>query len=246
MTQIACSSAILAAAKHEVGVREEGANNHGKQVEVFQTHDSLPGGGYAWCNDFTNFCEDVSGCHAIEAALGNTASVEQTYHSALNHGWIVDPSQKPQPGWLVIYKFSHIGVVVEWVRPGLIETIEGNTGSSGAVSDSEGGGDGVWQKYRDTSLVRGYVKTTGTVDDAQLKTFLGGNDKRIVNHTNEEAFWLWLRWDLGEGVGPNGFKKWGPANKAHRPNGLLPKPGDPIYGKEWIPRMHQFVAARNK
>jgi len=242
MGQIACSEAILKAAMHEVGVREAGANNRGPQVEVYQTHDSIPGGGYAWCNDFTNFCEDVSGCHAIEAKLGNTASVEQTFHNAVNLGWLVSPNEKPQPGWLVIYVFSHIGIVKQWVRSGLIETVEGNTGASGAVSDNERGGDGVWDKYRPTSLVRGYVRTPGSVLDTQIKKFLGDTDKRIVHHTNEEAFWLWLRWRIGEGE----FKRWGPMNKAHRPSGLLPKPGDPIFGHEWIPREEKFLAARKK
>jgi hypothetical protein len=41
---------------------------------------------------------------------------------------------------------------------GTIETIEGNTGASGAVSDSRTGGDGVYRKVRPKSLVKDYLR----------------------------------------------------------------------------------------
>jgi hypothetical protein len=41
-----------------------------------------------------------------------------------------------------------------------IETIEGNTGASGAVSDSKTGGDGVYRKRRAKTLVNDYLRVT--------------------------------------------------------------------------------------
>jgi len=43
---------------------------------------------------------------------------------------------------------------------GTITTIEGNTGRTGAVSDSATGGDGVYVKVRSKSSVTDYLRVT--------------------------------------------------------------------------------------
>lgn len=236
MTLIPARDAVLQAARHEVGVREHGANNRGQRVEEYQQHDSLPGGGYAWCADFDMFCLDVSGCHDIAQKLGQTASVDLLTHAAVNLGWWHHNNVTPLPGWLVVYTFSHTGIVVKDSGGGHVETIEGNTGPTGAVSDSKGGGDGVYQKIRSKYLVSGWVAIPGQVDDATVRRFRGDKDPRVVAQTNDESYWLWLRWWLGEGE----FSKWAPHTPARRPKTLPKKIPD-----AWQKRKAAFVKARN-
>lgn len=234
MAMIHARLAILKAAEHEVGVREHGANNHGPKVQEYQTHDSLPGSGYAWCNSFVDFCMDVSGCEHIAHKLGRSASVELTFHNGVNLGWYRAPGLAPQPGWLVVYTFSHIGIVKDPAQ-GSIETIEGNTGPTGAVSDSKGGGDGVYDKIRSTSLVRGYIAIPGEVDDAMVRRFTADKDPRVVAHTNDESYWQWLRWWLGEGE----YAKYRPHDPHHRPAKLPARVPD-----AWQKRKEKFVMGR--
>ena len=63
-------------------------------------------------------------------------------------------------GDLVRFTFDHVGMFVRDRGDGTVETIEGNTGTSGAVSDSATGGDGVYRKIRSKGLVRDYVHVT--------------------------------------------------------------------------------------
>lgn len=166
---------------------ELGPNNHGAKVEEYQTYDSLPGEGYAWCNSFVDYCFAKAG-RPLEELL-RSAGVELTLSLAHKNGWIVSD---PAPGDLVIYTFSHIGIVEKLLPGGQLQTIEGNTGESGAVSDSRTGGDGVYRKIRSTQLVRAYVRVPGNVSRVKgrwpepvLKQRLG--------------YWAWLAWTLGEG-----------------------------------------------
>ena len=66
----------------------------------------------------------------------------------------------PKRGDIVRYTFDHTGLFVKDNGNGTITTIEGNTGHSGAVSDSKTGGDGVYLKVRSKSLVRDYLRVT--------------------------------------------------------------------------------------
>lgn len=212
MAQILAREAALRIAEHEVGVREQGANNRGKQVEIYQTADGLPGGGYAWCNSFVDWCFEMAGRPLDE--LARSAGVDLTFHLAANHGWT---KNSPGEADLVIFSFSHIGFVKKVVSKSEIETIEGNTGSSGSVSDSHGGGDGVYDKTRATYLVRpgGYVEVPGKVDDKKFKAYIGGDGghPKLVLPTSDEDFWAWLRWDQGRAE----FAKFGAHNLKHRP-----------------------------
>lgn len=129
---------------------ESGQNNRGPLVDKFQQADDLPGGGYAWCASFVQFCFKEAG-HPLPS---RSASVGKVLEDARKRGWVVS---RPFAGDLVCFHFDtdswpdHIGFVEKVISLGpvlVIQTIEGNTGPSGSVSDPGTGRDGVYRKRR--------------------------------------------------------------------------------------------------
>jgi len=140
----------LRAADALVGVMEQGGNNTGPMVNKIIKAN---GGdiGEPWCGDFIAYCYRQAGSKAVTRswasvrALGGIRGVKRV--------------KTPQAGDLVRFNFDHVGMYVK--EAGMfIETIEGNTGASGAVSDSKTGGDGVYRKRRAKSLVNDYLRVT--------------------------------------------------------------------------------------
>ena len=140
----------LRAAEALVGVMEQGGNNTGPMVNKIIKAN---GGdiGEPWCGDFIAYCYRQAGSKAVTRswasvrALGGVRGVRRV--------------KTPQAGDLVRFNFDHVGMYVK--EAGMfIETIEGNTGASGAVSDSKTGGDGVYRKRRAKSLVNDYLRVT--------------------------------------------------------------------------------------
>jgi hypothetical protein len=60
----------------------------------------------------------------------------------------------PPAGAIVIFNFSHTGIVVSGGRSSDI-TVEGNTSSGNRGSQRDG--DGVFQRTRSHSIIKGYV-----------------------------------------------------------------------------------------
>lgn len=140
----------LRAADALVGVMEQGGNNTGPMVDKIIKAN---GGdiGEPWCGDFIAYVYRQAGSKAVTRSW---ASVR-----ALSAVAGVKRVGTPQPGDLVRFKFDHVGMYVK--EAGMfIETIEGNTGASGAVSDSKTGGDGVYRKRRAKNLVNDYLRVT--------------------------------------------------------------------------------------
>lgn len=162
--------AELAAAK--LGIREVGGNNQGPEVKKFLAEVGLPEG-YAWCDAFQSY--------EMHAAAGRrlpieSASVQQTYLAAKLLSWLV---QRPRRGDLVLFDWDgdgrandHIGIVVKVIHLAttkgrlfgsfILKTVEGNTSSGVAGSQSEG--DGVYVRTRlvRASMVR-FVRIPGQV-----------------------------------------------------------------------------------
>lgn len=144
-----------------IGIMESGGNNVGARVE-----EIIRGGGgqrgQAWCGWFCAHVYRLAGSKAVSWAWGAVrlylplSGVKATLH--------------PLQGNLVRYTFDHIGMFVCWcdahgnpvsrAAATHIKAIEGNTGASGAVSDSTTGGDGVYEKVRALRLVRDYLHIT--------------------------------------------------------------------------------------
>lgn len=137
---------VLASAK--VGIKEVGVNR-GALVDAWNTKAGAPLGS-PWCCAFV---------HAMFAKLGVTlpggASVSALLAAARSRGWIV---ARPRRGDLACFDFNegdpygkfgdHIGFVervlaLRWdgkTFTGWVQTVEGNTSSGLAGSQSEGGG----------------------------------------------------------------------------------------------------------
>jgi hypothetical protein len=140
----------LEAAESLVGVMEVGGNNRGPMVNrIILANDGAIG--EPWCGDFVAYCYRQAGSKAVTRSwasvrlLGSVSGVQRV--------------SKPLAGDLVRFNFDHVGMFVRDAGA-FIETIEGNTGATGAVSDSRTGGDGVYRKRRPKSLVADYLRVT--------------------------------------------------------------------------------------
>jgi hypothetical protein len=136
-----------------VGVMEVGGNNQGREV-LRLIRENGGTGPESWCGDFVAHCFRVAGSKVVQRGwaavrfLGFLTGMKiVSYADAL-------------PGDIVCYTFDHTGILKRKIGGGMIETVEGNTGRSGAVSDSRTGGDGVYIKHRSTALVSRYVRVT--------------------------------------------------------------------------------------
>lgn len=134
-----------------VGIMEHGGNNVGPRVnQIIRSNGGTPG--EAWCGDTMAYVYRHVGSKAVTRSwasvrlLGRVLGVKRT--------------ARPERGDLVRFKFDHVGMFLHHNRDGTITTIEGNTGGSGAVSDSATGGDGVYKKVRAKSLVADYLRVT--------------------------------------------------------------------------------------
>lgn len=133
-----------------IGVMESGGNNTGPTVNkiIRANRGSI---GEPWCGDFCAYVYRLAGSKAVTRSWASVSSLGSL--SGVKH------LKHPARGDLVRFKFDHVGMYVA-DHGSTIETIEGNTGRSGAVSDSRTGGDGVYRKRRDKHLVKDYLRIT--------------------------------------------------------------------------------------
>ncbi len=147
-----------AEARKLIGVMEVGGNNRGKTVMAIIRANGGPGP-EPWCGDFVAWCYRKAGSKSV--TRGWAAVRQYLPLTGLKR------TKQPLKGDLVRFTFDHIGMFVCWcdargreVSPAKathIRTIEGNTGRSGAVSDSRTGGDGVYEKLRARRLVKDFI-----------------------------------------------------------------------------------------
>lgn len=164
-------SELVRIAASQVGVKESGGNNQGDRVRVYQQATWLDPAPWPWCAAFVAWCL----MQALRTPAGLTflnghATGSWRCKDASAFGWLKWANQKglevfdegspiaPRAGDLVVFDFSHIGIVEfdEPLASPTIRCIEGNTNGRGE-RDSESG-DGVWRKTRAENLVRGYIR----------------------------------------------------------------------------------------
>lgn len=136
-------------AVHLIGVMEQGGNNVGPMVEKIIRE----GGGRRgdpWCGWFMACVYKRAGGKRTSWHWGAVRHMHESPSLSKVSG-------RPRTGHVVRFTFDHTGMFVRDLGNGYIETIEGNTGDSGAVSDSSTGGDGVYRKHRHKSLVADYL-----------------------------------------------------------------------------------------
>lgn len=152
---MATAADLLRVAAGEIGYRE-GRWNHTKYGA------ELYGGKYqnqAWCGLFTDWCFAKVNMLGGEPSSVWTPGGASGYQRA--NRW-VSRAGDPRPGDVVYFDWAgsqsvpqidHVGLV-EAVTPEFILTIEGNTSSSNAGSQSNG--DGVYRRKRPRSTIVGF------------------------------------------------------------------------------------------
>lgn len=133
--------AIVGMAESQLGVRET-KRNSGPELKKFWEATSYPDGmadAQPWCAAFAAWCVREAGradgwLNKAETNRLRSAAVKDWVKDALRLGWVVfgpgDPVRFPQAGDIVVFNFSHIGIVTG--RGGYdVQTIEGNTNEAG-------------------------------------------------------------------------------------------------------------------
>jgi hypothetical protein len=162
--------ALRAAADAEanVGVVEQGGNNRGKYVEIYQKAVGI-GKGDPWCAAFCRYREEQADNAILDAAVPShfpDSGYTPDYKTwAIAQGlWIPVATARETPslvkrGDLALFympaqgRIAHIGIVVEPHTWG-VWTVEGNTSPEVGHTLVAGqgvnrDGDGVWRKKRD-------------------------------------------------------------------------------------------------
>lgn len=158
-------AALVALARKEVGTEEVNGTNCGPRVNEYKAATNLPPAeSWPWCAAFI--------CWLVRAALQETGTPEtETFHRPTTAGALdfinwslrqddstktkMEPADDIQPGDIVVFRFSHIGLAVEHPDGGSVETIEGNTDGGGS---REGGA--VLYKRRKLSQIRARIRFT--------------------------------------------------------------------------------------
>jgi hypothetical protein len=151
-------SKLVEIALAEVGTTEQGGNNNGDKVREYQAATWLTPDSWPWCAAFV--------CWVLREAWRGTPNEKNRCRDASAFGWIkwanthghqiLSDASMARKGDIVVFDFSHIGIVVEDQHGSYINTVEGNTNGQGA-RDSDSG-DGVWRKRRHRSSVRNYIR----------------------------------------------------------------------------------------
>jgi hypothetical protein len=159
-------------AEKEIGRKETKGRNLGPAVRKYQAATNLDPGAWPWCSAFV--------CWALEQwlsdpanvrwlALKSTTPAKWRPKTALAYSFIawaearpatctiLPDTAEPQPGDLVVYDFSHIGIVKE-SRGDKFVAIEGNTSGMRADGTPSREGDGVYVKVRPRSLARCFIR----------------------------------------------------------------------------------------
>lgn len=159
-------SVLANIAKRYIGVTETGNNLAGDSKEllaIFKSDDLKVNGktdGYPWCAAFVSYCVQKL-CKQSPFFSGlippREASVSRllTLWAKSNHCLIFtnrSKDLKPQKGDIVVFTFSHVGIV-EDTNSATLTTIEGNTNEAGSRE-----GIMVARKTRAKSLIRSYIR----------------------------------------------------------------------------------------
>lgn len=131
-----------------IGTKEEGGDNSGATIEMFQRAVNPYPNKESWCADFVVFC-----VQQVEQKLNVKSKL---YRSELVQDlWTKSPvtlrQTKPSAGCVVIWKkgntnLGHAGIIESVNEDGTMCTIEGNTGPQAVVINRNG--DGVYRRTR--------------------------------------------------------------------------------------------------
>lgn len=158
---------LIEVARPFLGARETGNNRMGtdpRMRAIFEADWLEPNGvtdGYAWCCAFVSLClqrfiaqnRDIYG--HVTAPRTPGVSDFRTRWAPRENCLIFSPNDRtyaPHKGDVVVFTFSHIGIV-DTTGSGTVTTIEGNTNGDGSRE-----GDGVYAKTRAHSIIRCFIR----------------------------------------------------------------------------------------
>ena len=145
---------VIALARAEIGVMEDPAGSNRQKYGEWYGMNGQP-----WCVMFLAWCLYYAGERSAFMAGAKTASCGTLLRWYRAEGRTV-PAEQIQPGDIVILNFSgtsetqHCGLVVDALKMGYFQTIEGNTSQSGSQSN----GGQVCLKTRNLSQVVGVCR----------------------------------------------------------------------------------------
>jgi hypothetical protein len=147
---------VVAFARGEVGTSEQPAGSNHQKYGRWFGWDGVP-----WCGIFDSYVYAHAGLPlpAIQTDKG-FASVAVCHEFYADLG-LFRPAGEGQPGDLVIYTFSHVGILDHAVpSKNQLVAVEGNTDASGSRTGGQ-----VLTKERHCSLVKGICKVQGFASD---------------------------------------------------------------------------------
>lgn len=159
-------NALVKIASKGIGTEEDPQHqNQGSSIQKYQASTNLGGQGWPWCAAFVDWCvqqyaaeggTQIAHVPRTAAAFGLITWGNDNHFSVFNPP--VGPAdQKPQPGDIVVYEFSHTGIVS---RDGDsahdFYAIEGNTNPGGGRDGYE-----LAERGRNYSSVRKFVRLPG-------------------------------------------------------------------------------------
>jgi hypothetical protein len=124
--------AALAAAQGQLGVREQGGNNTGPEVDQYLAAVGLDPG-YPWCAAFLFYCfRQAAGQLELVNPVPKTASTQRLW--TLSEP--ITRDSNPQPGYVYVLRHSpttgHAGIIESVGADGTIVEISGNTNATGS------------------------------------------------------------------------------------------------------------------
>lgn len=159
---------LIEIAGREVGKKETAGSNRGPDVRKYQAATNLEPGAWPWCAAFVCWCiQQWLADPEVKTWLNLKTTTTSNWRprTALAFGFlkwaqarpatttILPDTAEPQPGDIVVFDFSHIGIVLNAAPNGKMLTIEGNTNGAGSRE-----GDSVEGKIRSRSLARAFIR----------------------------------------------------------------------------------------
>jgi hypothetical protein len=128
--------AVIAAS--QLGTEEDSAHtNRGAAIAKYQSDTSLGGQGWPWCAAFVDWCvhqfllQHASTTKVPLAHRPQTAAAFGLRTWGADNGCLIH-HDAPQPGDLVVYTFSHCGIVERAIDAHAFVAIEGNSNNDGS------------------------------------------------------------------------------------------------------------------
>ena len=155
--------ALATVAESQIGTQEDAAHsNRGNAILKYQQATNLGGQGWPWCAAFVDWCFQAA-ASATPAPAARPKGTLQRPETASAFGlitWAGDqglptlhPPATPQRGDIVVYTFSHTGIVTGYTGGETFATVEGNT-------NDQGGSDGyeVARRTRSFGTVKAFIR----------------------------------------------------------------------------------------